>query len=98
MESTTTNEQTAAYEHLVSTLKRFPKARIPTREQFDAVNLRLGKGSGKEGDHCAVQVVRAWEGLSPSTDTVPDTDSQVCGRFMIRFQDAIKDDATRNRL
>jgi hypothetical protein len=87
-----------SYEDLCSVLQRFPQARIPTREQFAALSVRAGKGTGEEGDHCSVQLVRFWEGLDASTDVVPVTDSQVCGKFLIRFQDAVKDDAIRKRL
>src|SRR5882724_5455132 len=92
------SETDAAFDRLLLALRGVPNARMPTREEFDAVNLRIGKGTGKEGDHCALQVVRWWEGLDPALDTVPETDSQVCGFFLIRFQDAIKDDRARNRL
>lgn len=69
-----------------------------TPEYLATLQLKCGSGTGKEGDCCALQERRRWSGLDSKVYTVPETDSQTCGRFMIRFQDAIKDDATRNRL
>src|SRR6185436_7568364 len=62
------------------------------------LRLQLGKGSGAPGERCAIQEVRAWLDLDASTDEIPDCVSKVCGRFMIRFQDSIKDDALRVKL
>jgi hypothetical protein len=69
-----------------------------TPEYLASLQLKCGSGTGKEGDCCALQERRRWSGLDSKSYAVPDTDSQVCGRFMVRFQDAIKDDAIRNRL
>src|SRR5678809_955095 len=86
------------YELLRGKLAQIPAARIPTLEEFEGLSLRKGAGSGQEGDHCAVQVRRRWEGLDSRSYDIPETDSRVCGAFLIRFQDRISDDAIRNRL
>jgi hypothetical protein len=69
-----------------------------TPEYIAALKLRIGKGTGEEGDRCALQERRAWTGLDPASDAVPETDSKVLGRFLIRFQDGIRDDELRNRV
>src|SRR5262245_31140546 len=69
-----------------------------TPEYLSALKLRQGKGTGKEGDRCAIQERRAWSNLDPASDAIPETDCRVCGRFLIRFQDAITDGEVRSRL
>jgi hypothetical protein len=63
---------------------------IPNAEYLSKLHLRAGKGSGAEGDRCAIQEVRAWEGLDPSSDDIPKTDCLVIGRLIIGLQDARK--------
>jgi hypothetical protein len=61
---------------------------IPNAEYLSKLHLREGKGSGAEGDRCAIQEVRAWEGLDPTSDDIPETDCPVIGRLIIGLQDA----------
>ena len=69
-----------------------------SEEYLSSLHLRGGAGSGQEGDCCALQERRRWSGLDSKSYEVPETDSQVCGSFMVRFQDAIKDQEVRDRL
>ena len=69
-----------------------------SEEYLSSLHLRGGAGSGQEGDCCALQERRRWSGLDSKSYDVPETDSQVCGRFMVRLQDAIKDQEVRDRL
>jgi len=49
-----------------------------------ALVLVEGGGSGAPGDRCAIQEVRAWLGLDPSSDTVPDNVCPVIGAAVYR--------------
>jgi len=49
-----------------------------------ALVLVEGGGSGAPGDRGAIQEVRAWLGLDPSSDTVPDNVCPVIGAAVYR--------------
>ena len=68
-------------------------------EFLRSLDLRAGKGTGKEGDRCSIQVYRAYHGLDPKYGTIPDGASKVVGAFIIGFQDRIKHaGATREQM
>lgn len=60
----------------------------PEPEYLANLVLRKGCGTGEAGDRCAIQEVRAWEGLDASTDACPDTDDPLIVALVIRIQDA----------
>ena len=54
------------------------------------LNLRLGVfGSGRPGDRCAIQEIRAWGGLDPSSDEIPGDVCPVIGHYVSRYQDRL---------
>ena len=58
-----------------------------TPEYLSNLTLRKGCGSGKPGDCCAIQEVRRWLDLDPSTDACPPTVDPLIHRLVIRVQD-----------
>jgi hypothetical protein len=60
----------------------------PEPEYLANLVLRKGCGTGEAGDRCAIQEVRAWEGLDASIDACPDTDDPLIVALVIRIQDA----------
>jgi hypothetical protein len=60
---------------------------LPTPEYLSALKLRAGCGTGKPGDRCAIQEVRAWEGLDPAKDECPPDADPLIVSLVIRVQD-----------
>jgi hypothetical protein len=67
-----------------------------TPEYLAHLRLRAGPGSGQEGDCCAIQERRRWDGLNSCSDAIPDTDSYVIGMLLIQIND--ESDEWRRRL
>ena len=61
---------------------------IPDAEYLSKLTLRSRCGTGKPGDRCAIQEVRAWEGLDPSVDECPPDADPLIVSLVIRVQDA----------
>jgi hypothetical protein len=59
----------------------------PTPEYLNTLTLRQGIGSGRPGDRCAIQELRAWLELDPTTDDIPPCVSMVIGSLVIAVQD-----------
>ena len=59
-----------------------------TEEYLSTLKLRAGCGTGEPGDRCAIQEVRAWEGLDPSNAECPPDADPLIVSLVIRIQDA----------
>jgi hypothetical protein len=59
-----------------------------TPEYLSKLALREGCGTGAPGDRCAIQEVRAWEGLDPASDGCPPDADPLIVALVIRVQDA----------
>ncbi len=58
-----------------------------TPEYLEHLNLRKGCGTGAEGDRCAIQEMRAWQGLDASKDACPPDMCPVVHKLIISLQD-----------
>jgi hypothetical protein len=58
-----------------------------TPEYLEHLTLRHGLGTGKPGDRCSTQEVRAWLDLDPSTDACPPCAEPLIWSLVIRVQD-----------
>ena len=58
-----------------------------TPEYLEHLTLRHGLGTGKPGDRCSTQEVRAWLDLDPSTDACPLCADPLIWSLVIRVQD-----------
>jgi hypothetical protein len=65
-----------------------------TEEYLNTLCLIVGKGSGKQGERCAIQEVRAWLDIDASSDAVPDCVCPVIGKLVIGLND-VSDDYRR---
>jgi hypothetical protein len=83
---TTTNEMT----------ELSPLPEYVTPEYLEHLQLRGGCGSGEEGDCCAIQERRRWDGLDSKSDAIPVTDSLLVGKLLIRLNDC--SDVWRSKL
>ena len=58
-----------------------------TPEYLSRLTLRHGLGTGRPGDRCSTQEVRAWLDLDPSTDACPPCADPLIWSLVIQVQD-----------